>query len=99
MVESAIAIHYISQIYKLNHSQGAYHANLLTPSAPTRISAAAPAATALPAIRFCRLNSCPKVSFVVFFSARRAARSCLTASLRAFFSSVDSPRGRLMVSD
>lgn len=74
------------------------YASRRTPSAPTRISAAAPPATAFPAIRFCRLNSLPNASFVLFLSTRRAARSCFTASLRAFFSSAVSPRGRLIVS-
>lgn len=73
------------------------YANLLTPS-PTLISAAPPPSTLLPAIFFCLLNSFPNASLVLFFSVLLEARSCFTASLRAFFCSADSPRGRLIVS-
>jgi len=62
------------------------------------MSADAPSATLLPSMRFCRLTSELKASLVPFFSTRRAARSALTAALRAFLSSVASARGRLMTS-
>jgi hypothetical protein len=44
-----------------------------------------------------RLRSSPKVTVCAFFSARREARSALTAVLRAFLSADASPFGRATV--
>ena len=72
------------------------YANRRTPS-PTRMSAAPPPATALPAIRFCLFVSLPNASFVLFLTARRDDRSSLMPTLRALRSSGVSPRGRTRV--
>lgn len=62
-----------------------------TPLAPTAMSAALPPVTALRWPAIWRLRSSLNVSLCDFFSARRFARSALTAALRARFSSALSP--------